>query len=390
MLVGYLKHKKLYRFNDALTNINLGIGQQTVGIAMKVVLGFGYLFLFENLRVFTIENNVFTLIALVLGVDFFYYWFHRMSHEINFLWAAHIVHHQSEDYNLSVALRQSWFQGWFSWIFYLPLAIAGFDPTTTFTVIAFNTLYQFWIHTTTIKNLGPLEWIFNTPSHHRVHHGSNPKYIDRNHAGSFIIWDRMFGTFVKEEEEPVYGITKPLASWSPIWANFHYWVELWELSKQSKGLDKVRVFFKPPGWQPEYLGGFQAPPEIDLSTYRKFEYDGMKHDHIYVFFVFMLCLSLSSAILFLKDSLSPIPLYTTMAYLLVTLGISGGLMENRKWLIPAEYARIFAGLVVALLFWEHPYFTEIMRGVAIFTLINFVWFSRVVKHIRKNEHVKVA
>lgn len=390
LLVGYLKRKKLYRFNDALTNINLGIGQQTVGIAMKVVLGFGYLFLYENARLFTIENNILTLIALVLGVDFFYYWFHRMSHEINFLWAAHIVHHQSEDYNLSVALRQSWFQGWFSWTFYLPLALAGFDPSTTFTVIAFNTLYQFWIHTTTIKNLGPLEWIFNTPSHHRVHHGTNPKYIDRNHAGSFIIWDRMFGTFVKEEEEPVYGITKPLASWSPVWANFHYWVELWELSKKSNGFDKIRVFLKPPGWQPEYLGGFQAPPEVDLSTYRKFEYDGMKHDHIYVFFLFMLCLSLSSAILFLKDGLSPIPLYTTMAYLLVTLGISGGLMENRKWLIPAEYARIFTGLVVALLFWEHPYFTEIMRGVAIFTLTNFIWFSRVVKHIRKNEHVKVA
>jgi hypothetical protein len=368
----------------------LGIGQQTIGIAMKVVLGFGYLFLFENLRVFTIDSNGLTLIALILGVDFFYYWFHRMSHEVNFLWAAHIVHHQSEDYNLSVALRQSWFQGWFSWTFYLPLAIAGFDPSITFTVVAFNTLYQFWIHTTTIKNLGPLEWVFNTPSHHRVHHGTNPKYIDRNHAGSFIIWDRMFGTFVNEEEEPVYGITKPLASWNPIWANFHYWLELWELSKKSRGLDKVRVFVKPPGWQPEYLGGFQAPPEIDLSIYRKFEYDGMKHDHIYVLFVFMLCLSLSSAILFLKDGLSPIPLYTTMAYLLVTLGISGGLMENRKWLIPAEYTRIFAGLVVTLLYWEHPYFTVIMRWVAILTLINFIYFSRVVKQLRKNEHVQVT
>jgi hypothetical protein len=200
----------------------------------------------------------------------------------------------------------------------------------------------------------------------------------------------MFGTFVNEEEEPIYGITKPLGSWNPIWANFHYWLELWELSKKSRGLDKVRVFVKPPGWQPEYLGGFQAPPEIDLSIYRKFEYDGMKHDHIYVLFVFMLCLSLSSAILFLKDGLSPIPLYTTMAYLLVTLGISGGLMENRKWLIPAEYARIFAGLVVTLLYWEHPYFTVIMRWVAILTLINFIYFSRVVKQLRKNEHVQVT
>ena len=390
LLVGYLKQKKLYRFNDALTNINLGIGQQTVGIAMKVLLAFGYFLLYENARIITIENNVYTVIILILGVDFFYYWFHRMSHEINFLWAAHIVHHQSEDYNLSVALRQSWFQGWFSWAFYLPLAVIGFDPYVFYQIVAFNTLYQFWIHTTTIKSLGALEWVFNTPSHHRVHHGTNPKYIDRNHAGSLIIWDRMFGTFKLEEEEPVYGITTPLASWSPVWANVHYWIELWNLAKRSSGFDKIRVFFKPPGWQPDYLGGFQAPPEIDKIAYRKFDYDGLKHDHIYVFFVFLVCLGLSSAILFLKDSISPIPLYATMSYLLVTLGISGGLMENRKWLIPAEYARIFAGLVVTLLYWEHPYFTEIMRWVAIFTLVNFIYFSRVVRQLRKNEHVEVT
>lgn len=389
MLFGFLKHKKLYRFNDALTNINLGIGQQIVGVMMKGLFFLGYLYLYEN-RVFTFENNWVSWILLFLGVDFFYYWFHRMSHEMNFLWAAHIVHHQSEDYNLSVALRQSWFQGWFSWAFYLPLAIIGFDPIMFAAVNSFNTLYQFWIHTTTIKSMGPLEWVINTPSHHRVHHGSNPKYIDRNHAGSLIIWDRMFGTFQKEEEEVIYGITKPLNSWNPVWANFHYWQELWELSKQCKGFDKIRVFYKPPGWQPEYLGGFQAPQEIDLSVYHKYEKDGLRHDHIYVFFVFLTALALSTAILFLKNSIASLPLYATMTYLLVTLGVSGGLMENQKWLIPAEYARIFSTLIVALLFWEHPAFMDIMRGAAIFSLVNFIWFSRVVKHIRKEGNVNIA
>lgn len=389
LLFGFLKHKKLYRFNDALTNINLGIGQQIVGVMMKGLFFLGYLYLYEN-RVFTFENNWLSWILLFLGVDFFYYWFHRMSHEMNFLWAAHIVHHQSEDYNLSVALRQSWFQGWFSWAFYLPLAIIGFDPIMFAAVNSFNTLYQFWIHTTTIKSMGPLEWVINTPSHHRVHHGSNPKYIDRNHAGSLIIWDRMFGTFQKEEEEVIYGITKPLNSWNPVWANFHYWQELWELSKQCKGFDKVRVFYKPPGWQPEYLGGFQAPQEIDLSVYHKYEKDGLRHDHIYVFFVFLTALALLTAILFLKNSIASLPLYATMTYLLVTLGISGGLMENQKWLIPAEYARIFSTLIVALLFWEHPAFMDIMRGAAIFSLVNFIWFSRVVKHIRKEGNVSIA
>lgn len=389
LLVGHLKNKKLYRFNDALTNINLGIGQQVVGVMMKGFFFLGYLYLYEN-RVYTFENTWVNWVLLFLGVDFFYYWFHRASHEVNALWAAHIVHHQSEDYNLSVALRQSWFQGWFSWAFYLPLAVIGFDPIMFAAMNSFNTLYQFWIHTTTIKTLGPLEWVFNTPSHHRVHHGSNPKYIDRNHAGSLIIWDRMFGTFQKEEEEVVYGITSPLNSWNPIWANIHYWKDLWQLSKKSNGFDKVRVFLKPPGWQPDYLGGFQEPQEIDPSTYRKYDNDGLRHDHIYVFFVFLVALALSTAVLFLKNSIPTIPLYATMTYMLLTLGISGGLMENKKWLIPAEYARIFGTLIIALLFWEHPAFMVIMRGAAIFALINFIWFSRVVKHIRKQGDVQFA
>lgn len=388
LLFGFLQNKKLYRFNDALTNINLGTGSQIVGLMVKGFFFLAYLYLYEH-RVYTFENSWLTWLLLFLGVDFFYYWFHRMSHEVNALWAAHIVHHQSEDYNLSVALRQSWFQGWFSWVFYLPLAVVGFDPIMFVAMNSFNTLYQFWIHTTTIRSLGPLEWVFNTPSHHRVHHGSNPKYIDKNHAGSLIIWDRFFGTFQKEEEEVIYGITKPLNSWNPIWANFHYWQELWDMAKSSRGFDKVRVFLKPPGWQPAYLGGFQAPEEIDLTTYKKYDYDGLRQDHVYVFFMFLLALGLATAVLFLKSSIEIIPLYATMFYLLVMLGITGGLMENRAWLIPAEYARIISTLLVALLFWQHPDFNLIMRGTSILVLVNLIWFSRVVKQIRTQSNAIV-
>lgn len=386
LLVGFLKKEKLYRFNDALTNINLGTGQQIVGVMVKGFFFLGYLYLYKN-RIYTFESSALTWFLLFLGVDFFYYWFHRMSHEINALWAAHIVHHQSEDYNLSVALRQSWFQGWFSWAFYLPLAVVGFDPIMFAAVNSFNTLYQFWIHTTTIKSLGPLEWIFNTPSHHRVHHGSNPKYIDKNHAGSLIIWDRIFGTFQKEEEEVVYGITKPLNSWNPIWANLHYWKELWDLSSKSKGFDKVLVFLKPPGWHPDYLGGFQAPEEINKSTYQKYDFDGLSHQHIYVFFVFMSSLVLATLILFLKTSIPPLALYATMFYILLTLGVNGGLMENRKWLIQAEYGRIIAALPIALLFWEVPNFDLILRITAVLVLLNLIWFSRLVRQVKTVQNV---
>ena len=167
-------------------------------------------------------------IGLLFGVDFCFYWFHRIAHEYAAPWATHVVHHQSEEYNLAVALRQSAFEGCFAWVFYLPLAVIGFPPIWYVSMKAINLLYQFWIHTEAIDRLGPLEWVMNTPSHHRVHHARNPKYLDKNYAGMFIIWDRMFGTFQPEEEQPVYGITKPLQSWNPLWANLAAWVELFE------------------------------------------------------------------------------------------------------------------------------------------------------------------
>jgi alkylglycerol monooxygenase len=274
--LAYNFYKKLnyYRLNDSIANLSQGIGQQLTGIFMKTALFFGYKYIYEHWRIIEMPKTIWIWILLFIGVDFFYYWFHRMSHQVNALWAAHIVHHQSEEYNLTVALRQSWFQGWFSWVFYLPLAFAGFDPIMFLTLSSFNTLYQFWIHTRAIKTMGFLEYVLNTPSHHRVHHGSNPKYIDKNHAGTLIIWDRMFGTFQKEEEEVYYGITKPLASWNPVWANLHYWDDLVRTARKSPKIsDKVKVFLKPPGWFPDHLGGFQQAPEIDAVQYKKYNPD---------------------------------------------------------------------------------------------------------------------
>lgn len=207
------EQKEFYRFNDAINDLSCGIAQQVVGIFSKVLIFAGYLWIYENFRWLEISpKSVLAWIVLLFGVDLCYYWFHRVSHRMNAPWAAHIVHHQSEEYNLAVALRQGTFQSWFSWIFYLPLAIIGFPPPMFLAMSAFDTLYQFWIHTRAIDRLGPLEWFMNTPSHHRVHHARNPKYLDKNYAGIFIIWDRMFGTFEPEEEPVVYGVTEPLNS----------------------------------------------------------------------------------------------------------------------------------------------------------------------------------
>jgi sterol desaturase/sphingolipid hydroxylase (fatty acid hydroxylase superfamily) len=248
LVVERFRHQKLYRLNDAITNISCGIGEQVTGVFMKLFVVAVYQYIYEQYAFFAIPTNWLTGIILFVAVDFFYYWFHRYSHEINLFWGGHVVHHQSEEYNLSVALRQGWLQKVFSFAFYLPLALIGFETLLFVTISSLVTLYQFWIHTKAIHKLGWLEYILNTPSHHRVHHGVNPKYIDKNHGGALIIWDRMFGTFQEEEEEPVYGVTKPLNSWNPLWANLQHFVEMIHLLKQVTGWkDKIKVLFMPPG-----------------------------------------------------------------------------------------------------------------------------------------------
>lgn len=349
LLVERFRQQKLYRLNDALTNISCGIGEQVTGVFMKLFVVAIYQFIYEKYAFFSIPTNWLTGIILFIAVDFFYYWFHRYSHEINLLWGGHIVHHQSEEYNLSVALRQGWLQKVFSFAFYLPLAFIGFDTLLFVTVSSLVTLYQFWIHTKAIHKLGWLEYIFNTPSHHRVHHGINPKYIDKNHGGTFIIWDRMFGTFQEEEEEPIYGITKPLNSWNPLWANLHHFVEMAELLKQVRGWkDKIKVVFMPPGWRPDYLGGRFVVAEVDRSSYKKYDTPVPQTLNYYVFFQYLFTVAGAAVFLFSATELS-MPIKTMSALLIVIAIVNcGALFELKKWVYLAEFVRIISTVVIFL------------------------------------------
>ncbi len=368
------KQKELYRTNDSINDLSCGVLQQTVNIFLKSLLVAGYIYFFENYRQLEISaDQTWIWLMCFVGVDFFYYWFHRFGHQINAFWATHIVHHQSEEYNLSVALRQGTFQNSVSWVFYLPLALVGFPPVMFLTLSSFNTLYQFWIHTRLVGKLGPLELVFNTPSHHRVHHGKNPEYIDKNHAGTLIIWDRMFGTFVEEKEEPVYGITKPLASWNPLWANFHYWVELFELSKKCHGLDKLRVLWKPPGWQPEYLGGRQLPPPITEAAKRKFDLGGNSNYRLYVLFQFVPVGVLLTAMLLYEEHLPQLYLVLGAVWILLSLLSFGAIFESRSWYKISEITRIvLAGVGVLIL---HTLNIMVWAVVAV-GLVSWVWFMR--------------
>ncbi|MBS1152547.1 MAG: Sterol desaturase, partial [Myxococcaceae bacterium] len=219
----------VYRLGDALADMGCGIAQQLAGLFSIVALVAGLNAAWAH-RLLTLPDWAAWVVGFV-GVDFVYYWWHRLSHEVNFLWAAHGVHHQSEDYNLAVALRQSVFTSLLFFPFLAVLALLGVPPLQLGVIAALNNLYQFWIHTELIGKLGPLEKIINTPSLHRVHHAINPKYLDRNHGGTFMVWDHLFGTYQPEEEQCVYGLTHPLRSFNPVWAQLDGYWKLLQLAR---------------------------------------------------------------------------------------------------------------------------------------------------------------
>jgi sterol desaturase/sphingolipid hydroxylase (fatty acid hydroxylase superfamily) len=352
MIAARLLERRVYRFADSFADLGCGMIEQLLGVLVKGALFAAYLGLYDRARLFELPEGSWVVLATcLLGVDFLYYWFHRMSHEIGAFWAAHSVHHQSEEYNLSVALRQGAFQSFFSWVFYLPLAVLGFPPATFITCSALNTLYQFWIHTRLIGRLGPLEWVLNTPSHHRVHHGRNPRYIDRNHAGSLIIWDRMFGTFVAETDEPVYGIVKPLASANPLWANFAGWADLWSVAGKAGALkDRLRPFIAAPGWRPAELGGPILPPEVSRPKDEPASPPTPRGLAVYVFVHFVLLLVLTAGALARAQALGPAAFAALALIVVSSLVVLSALLERRPWARPIEATRVLLVLGLAVAF----------------------------------------
>jgi alkylglycerol monooxygenase len=386
LVVERLSHRKLYRLPDAIANLSCGITSQLSGLFMRVFAIGVYEFVYSNFALFTLDKNMLYWLGLFLLTDLTYYWAHRMSHEVNLFWGGHVVHHQSEEYNLSVALRQSSFQIVWTFAFSLPIAMLGFNTLDFALISALNTLYQFWIHTETINKMGWLEHVFNTPSHHRVHHGRNPKYIDKNHAGSLIIWDKMFGTFQAEEERPIYGITKPIKSWNAVWANFSHYSEMGnDLKRIPVFADKVKYLFKKPGWLPDYLGGYRAAPDIDVNQYKKYDTPAPVLISYYVLFQYIICLACTGLFLFQQGQYSLAEKSVVAIFISIWVVNSGVLFEKKNWVFYSEWARIIiysiavAGLTFLL------YLPPIFYLVAfIYLSISGVWFYNVSQHAKAN------
>jgi sterol desaturase/sphingolipid hydroxylase (fatty acid hydroxylase superfamily) len=250
-----------YRLKDSAASVTMGLGNLVVMFGSKLVT-LGIFWALYQTRFFELsQSHWWVWVLLILGDDFCYYWYHRLGHEVRLFWAAHVNHHSSTTYNLSTALRQSWTGPLLGWIFWLPLPLLGFHPLMIVLAQSINLLYQYWIHTELIGSMGPYGWIFNTPSHHRVHHGSDPRYLDRNYAGILIIWDRLFGTFEPEGVRPTYGLTQNIQSYNPVVIAFHEWQAIFrDVCQARTWRGRLGYLFARPGWREDGTG--ETAPDL--------------------------------------------------------------------------------------------------------------------------------
>ena len=331
---------------DSINSLSTGVLSTSTGLLTKGVGLLTYALAWEHLALLRLPQGAgwVWMLAFVL-YDFCYYWLHRLGHERNVLWAAHSVHHQSEEYNLTTALRQTSSGFIFSWVFYLPLALIGVPPLVFITVASLNLLYQFWVHTRHVPKLGWLEGVLITPSNHRVHHAQNPVYLDRNYGGVFIFWDRLFGTFKEEDpaEPVVFGVTTPLASWNPLWANLQFYAQLWDDARRAERFwDKLRIWFMPTGWRPADVAARYPQAKQNLALFRKFEIALGRAQQVYVVLQFAVYVALGS---YLMDAAERVPTaalvlgWSVMALGLFTLGAA---LEDRPWAGRLELARLLS------------------------------------------------
>ena len=343
----------LYRANDAINSLSAGTLSTTFGYFTKLVPLIAWGFVLEHFAIVDMPlawfdaspRGIALWITAALAWDFCYYWFHRFSHEISVLWAAHAVHHQSEDYNLSTALRQTSTGFIFGWIFYLPLFVIGFPLEVLVAVNAVNLIYQFWVHTQLIRRMGVLDRILVTPSNHRVHHAQNERYIDKNYGGMLILWDRLFGTFEDERDDDpvVFGVRKPLASWNPFWANLQvYDYLLFDARHTRRWRDKLGVWLRRTGWRPADVAQRFPRRNAELAVFEKFDPALPRAVTRYVLAQFGVAVAatLGIAVLFAQSGAMAVLLPCILLWaLLYTLGL---LNEGRPQAARLERARLLA------------------------------------------------
>ena len=389
-IYGYLRNKNNYRLNDTFTSIGLGLMSRYPTLLRFGVQFLVYKFIWDqNFHLGILDSySPFVWVTAFIVYDISYYWMHRCSHEIKFLWATHVVHHHGEEFNLSTALRQTSTDFLFKWIFYTPILFLGIPPEIFATVAGINLIYQFWVHTEHIGRLGILDYIFVTPSNHRIHHAQNKEYIDANYGGVFILWDRIFGTFIDERSDlkPVYGTSKPLKSWNPLWANLEVWVQIFKDTwRTERWSDKVKVWTSPPGWRPDDVEQKYPIEKNDLDNFHKYDTKTNLFSKLFGFGQLVFVSIYTQAVLFNPDSISYLDKFLIGFNIMSILVFASLFYENKFFAYYLEFFRALS--VVALVYLGNLNFVqEMILGHAIIAGI----LSGYAILTRKNENTNEA
>lgn len=341
-----------YRVNDSITSLATGVLSQLMKVVYLMIPFAAYIVVYENYAVFSLGESPLTYAIAFVLYDFCYYWNHRLGHEMNLLWAAHVIHHSSEEYNLTTALRQT-SSSVLSFVFYLPLAILGFDPLIVVTVGALNLIYQYWVHTRHIGKLGWVENFFITPSNHRVHHAQNGVYIDRNYGGVFIIWDRLFNSFQEElDDEPVvFGIRGAVASWNPVWINFQVYSQLAHDCWHTRNWwHKMTIWFRRTGWRPPDVVNAYPLHKTDLDDFHKYDTSLNGAQKIYSIMQHFLHSGIALGLLINLPKVIIEEQILIMVFVLYATFSTGWYMEGRKFARMFELIKHSVILIFVLLF----------------------------------------
>ena len=331
------KKQNVFKFDSSIANLSIGIAERLLNLFLTASFYGLFIFVHEHFAIWSIPNHWVVWIVLIFATDLVWYWYHRLGHEINLLWAAHIVHHHSEEFNYSVSARITTLQSVVRNAFWCILPLAGFHPAMVMTILILHGTYSFFTHTQLIRTLGWLENILITPSHHRVHHSSNEIYLNKNYGDLFVFWDKLFGTFQKEQEKPVYGLTHPLKSHSFIWQHFHYFMEIFYAVSHTKGVwSKLKIIFGKPEILDQHIR-----PKLEIK-YLTEKLDVIPTFRYRVYLVIQLIASVLM-LFFVTLFYYQLPLFEIILltiFILITLVNCGALLEQRRWIYHLENMRL--------------------------------------------------
>ena len=388
LIADWRRRTHYYHLADAINSLSCGV----LSTGMRVFFGFLAIWTYEwaltHLAPVRLPANnwMVWLFAFVL-YDFCYYWSHRLGHRVGLFWASHVVHHQSEEFNLTTALRQTGTGSFTGWIFYLPMAVCGIPMGVFLLVGVAQLFYQFWPHTRHIGRMGVLDRWVQTPSNHRVHHAQNDIYLDKNYVGVFLIWDHLFGSFQEErEDEPcIYGIRGQLKSWNPVWANVHYF---WAMAKDAwhagSWVDKIRVWFAPPGWRPpDVAARFPKPHYNPRRDFEPFDPPRRTPLSLYALVQFIVLIISNSHFLAVLPTQSPVWNIVYFAFILASLVTVGGILENRREFVVLEATRLVVTAIAVAAggsWFGGVRDDRVVWTVASFAFVSVVWLWMASRH----------